>query len=164
MSSLGNPLESQDMANNHLCHLFSTPGCMMSQLHPSPTCLFSKLTHPNLLDLSLFRSSPMPLITISLFLTVPITFQKGWWQPQRWQSLSPGNAYVYCWCWPPRNMDEISETHTSTGRELAIMRSYLHSPAPPCHNCSRYWRLNNIFHVVLLGGCWKDTLSNYWRD
>lgn len=76
MSSLGNPLESQDMANNHLCHLFSTPGCMMSRLHPSPTCLFSKLTHPNLLDLSLFRSSPMPLITISLFFDTSYNLSK----------------------------------------------------------------------------------------
>lgn len=74
MSSLGNPLESQDMANNHLCHLFSTPGCTMSRLHPSPTCLFSKLTHPNLLDLSLLRSSPMPLITISLFFFFDISY------------------------------------------------------------------------------------------
>lgn len=44
------------------------------------------------------------------------------------------------------------------------MQSYWRSPASPCRDYFRYWRIKKIVHVVLSGGCWKDTLSNYWRD
>lgn len=67
------------------------------------------------------------------------------------------------WFWAPLNMGETSKTHANVGRELATMQSYWQSPASPYHSYSRYWRINKIVHVVLSGGCWKDTLSNYWR-